>query len=61
MGENGRICEWMGKQADCHPIAIFVHVIKIIHCVEGAISDCQLEASSIVKSWRLRAMVIVKG
>ena len=35
--------------------------IKIMPCVEGDRSDCQPEASSIARSRRLRAMVVVKG
>ena len=30
-------------------------------CVEGDRSDCQPEASSIARSRRLRAMVVVEG
>ena len=35
--------------------------IKIMPCVEGDRSDCQPEASSIARSRRLRAMVVVEG
>ena len=35
--------------------------IKIMPCVEGDRSDCQPEESSIARSRRLRAMVVVKG
>ena len=35
--------------------------IKIMPCVEGDRSDCQPEASSIARSRRLRATVVVKG
>ena len=35
--------------------------IKIMPCVEGDRSDCQPEASSIARSRRLRALVVVKG
>ena len=35
--------------------------IKIMPCVEGDGSDCQPEASSIARSRRLRAMVVVEG
>ena len=35
--------------------------IKIMPCVEGDRSDCQPEASSIARSQRLRAMVVVEG
>ena len=36
-------------------------IIKIMPCVDGDRSDCQPEASSIARSRRLRAMVVVKG
>ena len=36
-------------------------IIKIMPCVEGDRSDCQPEASSIARSRRLRAMVVVEG
>ena len=35
--------------------------IKIMPCVEGDRSDCQPETSSIARSRRLRAMVVVEG
>ena len=35
--------------------------IKTMPCVEGDRSDCQPEASSIARSRRLRAMVVVEG
>ena len=35
--------------------------IKIMPCVEGDRSDCQPKASSIARSQRLRAMVVVEG
>ena len=35
--------------------------IKIMPCVEGDRSDCQPEASSIARSRRLRAVVVVEG
>ena len=35
--------------------------IKIMPCVEGDGSDCQLEASSTARSRRLRAVVVVEG
>ena len=35
--------------------------IKIMPCVEGDRSDCQPEASSIARSRKLRAMVVVEG
>ena len=35
--------------------------IKIMPCVEGDRSDCQPEESSIARSRRLRAMVVVEG
>ena len=38
-----------------------VVVIKIMPCVEGDRSDCQPEESSIARSRRLRAMVVVEG
>ena len=38
-----------------------INNIKIMPCVEGDRSDCQPEASSIARSRRLRAMVVVKG
>ena len=37
------------------------NTIKIMPCVEGDRSDGQPEASSIARSRRLRAMVVVKG
>ena len=36
-------------------------IIKIMPCVEGDRSDCQPEASSIARSRRLRAVVVVEG
>ena len=36
-------------------------IIKIMPCVEGDRSDCQPEVSSIARSRRLRAMVVVEG
>ena len=36
-------------------------IIKIMPCVEGDRSDCQPKASSIARSRRLRAMVVVEG
>ena len=35
--------------------------IKIMPCVKGDRSDCQPEASSIARSRRLRAVVVVEG
>ena len=35
--------------------------MKIMPCVEGDISDCQAEANSVARSWRLSAMVVVEG
>ena len=37
------------------------YIIKIMPCVEGDRSDGQPEASSITRSRRLRAMVVVEG
>ena len=42
-------------------IYIYVYIIKIMPCVEGDRSDCQPKASSIARSRRLRAMVVVEG
>ena len=42
-------------------IYIYIYIIKIIPCVEGDISNCQPEGSSIARSRRLRAMVVVEG
>ena len=39
----------------------FYNIIKIMLCVEGDKSDCQPEASSIARSRRLRAVVVVEG
>ena len=38
-----------------------VNIIKIMPYVEGDRSECQPEASSIARSRRLRAMVVVEG
>ena len=38
-----------------------MNIIKIMPCVEGDRSDCQPEASSIARSRRLRAIVVVEG
>ena len=37
------------------------NTIKIMPCAEGDRSDCQPEASSIVRSGRLRAVVVAQG
>ena len=42
-------------------MTMVIYIIKIMPCVEGDRSDCQPEASSIARSRRLRAMVVVKG
>ena len=38
-----------------------VNNIKVMPCIEGDRSDFQPEVSSIARSRRLRAMVVVKG
>ena len=37
------------------------NIIKIMPCVEGDRSDCQLEENSIARSRRLRSVVVVEG
>ena len=58
--QNEHLFSFLGLSAIMQYL-LACNIIKIMTCVEGDRSDCQPEASSIARSRRLRAMVVVEG